>query len=543
MLKAPACQQFCILLVLLLSVIGVYASSLDTHFFFDDFTFFGTSTAIEAYNHLRFIPRGLSYATLSWTVGWFGLDVYWLRLGNVLIHAVNVMALFYLLRRIFQATLSSEDSAVILSPAHQTNFAFLGAMIFALHPIAVYSVTYLVQRSTLMATTFTLLMLIAYLEGLLREKWPWMIVAALCFFAAIFSKENSVMAPGVALALTFLIRRPSVALFKQIAPYYLLILVALLVALVALSTKISALLGQTYEPMALDMLEAAARMHGLAGVTELPSPYLLSILTQAALFFKYLWLWVLPNPGWMSVDMRESIALSISGPHTLGMVAFIAYFGISVWLLFKRGRKGLLGFAMLYPWIMFLTEFTVARIQEPFVLYRSYLWMPGLLMLLPLMSIWLKPARAIVLLGTLCLILVPLTLNRVNTFSSAFSLWDDAEKLVRDRPNVIGAERIYVNRGNKLFKLKRYDEAIADYSRVIAVFPQKDELVYSSRAKALYRTGRYREALPDFDHAVTLKPDSKRLYYDRALTYRALGDFKLAEEDIRRSCALGGLCP
>jgi tetratricopeptide (TPR) repeat protein len=130
-----------------------------------------------------------------------------------------------------------------------------------------------------------------------------------------------------------------------------------------------------------------------------------------------------------------------------------------------------------------------------------------------------------------------------NTFSSAFSLWDDAEKLVRDRPNVIGAERIYVNRGNKLFKLKRYDEAIADYSRVIAVFPQKDELVYSSRAKALYRTGRYREALPDFDHAVTLKPDSKRLYYDRALTYRALGDFKLAEEDIRRSCALGGLCP
>ncbi|MDX8384963.1 MAG: hypothetical protein R8M11_00430, partial [Gallionella sp.] len=441
MLKAPAYQQFIILLVLSLLVIGVYADSLYAHFFFDDFSFFAKLGAIQAYEQLRLIPRGLSYATLSWTVGWFGLDVFWLRLGNVLIHAMNAIALFYLLRRIFQATLTGENSATSLSLAQQTSFAFLGAMIFALHPVAVYGVTYLIQRSTLMATTFTLLMLIAYLEGLLREKWPWMIAAALCFFAALYSKEHSVMAPGVALALTFLIRRPSVALLKQTAPYYLSIFVVLLVALFTLSNKISAVLGQTYEPMALDMLEAFAQMHGYTGVAELSSPYLLSILTQATLFFKYLWLWVLPNPGWMSVDMRESIALSLGGPHTLGMIAFVAYFGVSVWLLFKRGRKGLLGFAMLYPWVMFLTEFTTARIQEPFVLYRSYLWMPGLLVILPLMSTWLKPARAFILLGVLCLVLVPLTLNRVNTFSSALSLWDDAVKLVRDRKNVIGAER------------------------------------------------------------------------------------------------------
>ncbi len=528
-----------IVIALLLSVAGMYAGSFAMPFVFDDLNFFAKNNAVRAYSSLHLIPRGLSYATLSWTVGLFGLDVFWLRLGNVLIHALNAIALFYLLRKIFQATLSGENSATSLSLSQQTNFAFLGALIFALHPIAVYGVTYLVQRSTLMATTFTLLMLIAYLEGLLREKWPWMLVAALCFFAALYSKEHSVMAPGVALALTFLIRRPSVALLKQIAPYYALILIVVMIALVTLSKKISAVLGQAYEPMAMDMLGAAARMEGLSGVAELPSPLLLSMLTQATLFFKYLWLWVLPNPGWMSVDMRETIALSFSGPHTIGAIAFIAYFGISIWLLLKRGRKGLFGFAMLYPWIMFLTEFTTARIQEPFVLYRSYLWMPGLLVILPLITNWLKPKRAFALLGVLCMVLVPLTLNRVNTFSSALSLWDDAEKLVRDRPDVIGAERVYYNRGTELGKLKRYEDALANFDSAIKIQPF--DYLYGNRANAYYYLRRYHEALRDYDMAILLNPSNPNSYYGRAFTHRALGNLAAAQKDRMKACDLG-LC-
>lgn len=68
------------------------------------------------------------------------------------------------------------------------------------------------------------------------------------------------------------------------------------------------------------------------------------------------------------------------------------------------------------------------------------------------------------MLGLVSVLLVPLTLNRLDTFSSAIKLWDDAEKLVRDKAGVSGIERIYTNRGNKLFQLKRYDEAIADFS-------------------------------------------------------------------------------
>ena len=200
----------------------------------------------------------------------------------------------------------------------------------------------------------------------------------------------------------------------------------------------------------------------------------------------------------------------------------------------------MLGFALLFPWILFLTEWSTVRIQEPFVLYRSYLWMPGLFFALPLVFGWLTFKRAYIVPGLVSLLLVPLALNRLDTFSSNIKLWDDAEKLVRGRAGVFGIERVYYNRGTELGKLKRYDEAVADFSKAIAIHPF--DFVYGNRATAYYFMGNYRQALRDYDSAIALDPDNANSYYGRALTYRALGGFAAAQEDLRKSCALG-LCP
>jgi hypothetical protein len=516
--------------LLLLAVIALYAGSLSAPLVFDDGGFFDDPANIAKYNHTYFSLdlRWLPYASLARTVNWLGFDIFWLRLGNVLLHAANAIALFFLLRRLFQVTLTNNDVPDDMPPS-LVWFAFFGALIFALHPVAVYGVAYLIQRSTLMATLFVLLMLRVYLEGLLRGGWYWMLAAVLFYFAAVYSKEHSIAAPGVALALTFLIRKPSAALLKQIAPYSLLL--ALIAAIVIYFYSAKGILGMAYEPRATGMLNLSARMQGL---TDLPNVYLLSILTQSWLFFKYLWLWLVPNPAWMSVDMREPFAMSLFGwPHTLGLIAFLAYFCAAVWLLLKQGRMGLLGFALLFPWILFLTELSTVRAQEPFVLYRSYLWMPGLFAALPVVFGWLAPKKAFILLGVVSLLLIPLTLNRLNTFSSSLLLWDDAEKLVRNKPYAYGVERIYTNRGNKLFQLRRYDEAIADFSKAIAAYPF--DFMYGNRATDYYSLGKYQEALRDYDRAIALNPDNPNSYNGRALAYRALGNFVAAQEDFRKS--------
>ena len=240
--------------------------------------------------------------------------------------------------------------------------------------------------------------------------------------------------------------------------------------------------------------------------------------------------------------MREPFAMSLlSWPHTLGLVVFLVYAGVALVLLFKRGRMGLVGFAMLFPWILFLTEWSVIRIQEPFVLYRSYLWMPGCFAVLPVLFGSLAPKKVFVLLSALCLVLVPLTLNRLHTFDSPFLLWDDAARLVQDKPGAYGLRRIYYNRGTELGKLKRYDEAIADFNKAIAENPYFGQQ-YSNRAATYYYMGKYPEALLDYNRAIAVQPDNPKSYYGRALTYRALSDFEAAQMDFEKSCALG-LCP
>jgi tetratricopeptide (TPR) repeat protein len=243
----------------------------------------------------------------------------------------------------------------------------------------------------------------------------------------------------------------------------------------------------------------------------------------------------------MSVDMRERFAASLlNWPYTLGLMAYLAYPFVAVWMLLKRGKMGLLGFALLFPWILYLTEFSTVRIQEPFVLYRSYLWMPGLFALLPVVFGSLAPKKAFILLSIIGLLLIPLTLNRLHTFSSSLLLWNDAERLVRNKPDVFGAERIYYNRGLEFGLLNRYDEAIADFSTSIAINPT--DFAYGNRGTAYYFLGKYQEALRDFDLAIAINPDNAKSYYGRAMTHRTLGDFASAQDDLRKSCALG-LCP
>lgn len=597
--------------LLLLAALMMYAGSLSAPLVFDDGTFFDEPALIERFRHAYFSLdlRWISYASFSWMLDRFGLDMFWLRLVNVLLHAANAIALFFLLRRLFQVTLCGDDTI----PPALSWLAFFGALLFTLHPVAVYGVAYLIQRSTLMATGFMLLMLLTYLEGILRENWRWMLLAALCYFAAVFSKEHSIAAPGVALALTPLVKKPSLALLKRIAPFYLF--AALIALAVTWSTiDLKGALGSIYEPNAAGMLRQAANPAGapnqasnpaeppkqaanpagapgqtanpgaalhqtanaagmldqaakVQGLTELPHAHLLSILTQSYLFFKYLWLWLLPNPAWMSVDMREPFAASLSGwPQVLGLVAFPAYFCVAVWLLLKRGRAGLLGFALLFPWILFLSEGATVRIQEPFVLYRSYMWMPGLFAALPALLAWrpfahpaaplrdvlpepvattpCKPARpptAFIMLGCICLLFAPLTLNRLHTFSSSLLLWDDAEKLVRDKPYVFGVERIYYNRGTEFGHLNRLREALGDFNKSISANPNI-EFAYGNRATTYYFLGDYLSALRDYDRALTLNPDNPSAYYGRALTHRNLGNLAEEQEDLNNSCALGGAC-
>jgi hypothetical protein len=145
----------------------VYVPFLGNPFFFDDLNFF-SGDMLDYYQHapFRLDLRWLPYASLGWTATLFNEAVpHFFHLGNVLLHVANVIVLFYLLRQLLGAVLTRPEQgrAIVWG-------AWLAALIFAVHPVAVYAVGYVVQRSILLATLFVLLMQMAYLRGLLTGR-------------------------------------------------------------------------------------------------------------------------------------------------------------------------------------------------------------------------------------------------------------------------------------------------------------------------------------------------------------------------------------
>lgn len=510
---------------LFLAIDALYGKFLWNPLVFDDFNFFdGKTDRHFAASMFHFDFRWFAYASLGWTEKLFGSLLIWLRMGNLLLHFAVALSLFLFLRRLFHIVLKDEFRSNTLS---NDWLAFLAALLFALEPVSVYAVGYLVQRSILMATFFGLLMLLAYLEGVAKQKTGWFLVSALLYFLAIFSKEHAVMLPAVALAMTFLLKPPSLKWLKDLwLPYLLFALIGIAVIL-----KAKGVFGTPYEIYGASMIESEK--------IALANAYPLSVLTQCRLFFKYLLLWIFPDPAMMSVDMREAFASGyFAMPQILGLAAFVIYPIFAFKLLLKGGRLGLAGFGMLFPWLMFLTELSTVRIQESFVLYRSYLWMSGFFAVMPLIFARV-PARVAfpVLLG-LSILFFPLAREKLVIFSKPLLLWQDAARLVEGRQALVGLDRIYYNLGLARLQDGDYSGAANDFSRVIAISPKVYQAWYN-RGYAYYYEHQYDRAIRDFDRTVEMNSAYAQAYFMRALAYRLSKDEHTALADFKRSCDLG----
>lgn len=501
----------------------LYWGSLRNPLVFDDGQLAGQRFLhFDAASIVRFDLRWISTASFGWIHEAFGKEWFWQRMVNVLLHAAVASCLFFLLRRLFAAVPAADTP-------QRDGYAFFGALLFLVHPAAVYGVAYLIQRSMLMAALFGLLSLWLFLEGLLQNRWTWFLASAVAYFVAVFSKEHGIMLPAVAAALAVLLRGGSWRAWRPLAlPFALYAAIALLVIL-----KARGVLGTRYEPF----VEAAMRQmaepeHGAAR----PDAYLLSTLNQGYLFFRYLLTWLLPWPGWMSIDLRPAFPAQLaSWPQTAGFIAWLAWPLAAVALLLRRGRAGLLGLAMLAPWLLALTEMAAVRIQEMFVLYRSYLWMALLPAAIPAVLGGLRPRWAFGALAVASVALLPPFFERLGTFSSDLAVWDDAVRKISD-PGAPYIDRSIRNRGVAYYKLERYSEALRDFDRALELDPGSAK-AWLLRGSLHMRTAQSAKALADFDRALALEPRDAELLGRRCVVLlrlrrldEALADCLLAAE-------------
>ena len=517
---------------LVVLVAALYGQFLWNPTFFDDASFFmpdydGSPHVLqfaEAFSPL--VLRSLPYATLAWTGQLFGYDLIGFRIGNLALHAATVVALFFFLWQLFELVLPKD--ATRQGHLDYRWAAFFAALLFGLHPVAVYGVGYLVQRTIVMATLFGLLAMYAYVRGSVRQKKGWLWASVFFYYWAVYSKEHAIMLPSVLLALTVLLHEDWIARIKRLWPIFAAYLVIALLVIFARK----GVLGGMYEINAPDMLQEV----------NLEDAYSFSVLTQSWLFFKYWSLWIFPNPEWMSVDMREPIAKSFFSFYSLAFAAFLLYGAVAARLLFKRGMLGLLGFALLFSWLMFMTELSTARIQEPFVLYRSYLWSVGAFALVPLLF-WKTTVRgAMLMLSIIAMFMFAVAMERLSTFSHPVLVWDDAEKLVKDRSDLPGVFRIYANRGMRYYSIGQYDNAIRDLKRSVELYPSQS-YAFNYIGRAYVKKGEFEDAAQYFTIAIQLSesnndPNAPLYLYRRAMAYEELKKWAAASADYKATCKL-----
>ncbi len=546
---------------LVAAVFGLYLGSLDNPLVFDDRAVITPRVLAQyAASWFAFDLRWFSYVTFGWTWAAAGDNLALHRAINLVLHSATCIALFVLLRAVFERVLipAKELPGRLPGMTHWSDdapcwYAFAGALLFAVHPVAVYGVAYLVQRSIVMATLFSVLSLLCFLRGLSGGRAAWHVLAAACYFVALFCKEHAVMLPAVAIALAVLVdgaRRDKLeessgpaggrplagevaALASLLRSLWLPILLYTAIALFVVA-RLRGLLGAPYEPFVAEML---------AGVEEgrpqlqLENVYPLSLLTQSWLYFGYLGTWLWPNPSWMSIDVRPGFAMTLTAlPQLLGAPMLLAYAGLGAWMLLRGRTTRLLGFAMLAPLMLFSTELSTVRLQEPMVLYRSYLWMFALPAALPLLGHLLPTRIALgVLLAAALLACMPAK-NRLATFDTPVRLWDDAVKKLEE-PWRLGAERPFIVRGLEKLRVGRPTEALADFRQASSIAPNEFSAALNAGV-ALMQLGQPAEAITYYRRAAELRPSSGEPGANASAALLALGDLRGAADAATQATRL-----
>jgi tetratricopeptide (TPR) repeat protein len=496
------------------AVLLIYIPGLGNSLVFDD-AYLTDQLRSDYRGFDEFRVRMLSYGSFVWLHALMGEGWWKQRLVNLAIHLAVVVALWNLYREILRAIVAPPDAAP--APSYDRSPA-LGFAIgfFALNPVAVYSVAYLVQRSILLATLFVVLGLFFFTRALSARK-PWLHAAALaCYVLAVMSKEHAVAAPLAALPLYILVARPGA---KRIALLGVVSAVLVGIAGLVLWRRYGALIGKPFDEYSGVYIE---QLRALNPDIE-KSAFGLSILNQAYLFFQYGLRWILPVSDWMSINLRPVFPVSwTTFPHVLGLAGYVAVIAGSFYLLARyRDWRALVAVSLLIPALLFTTEFATVWVQDPFVLYRSYLWaigIPGVVFFL----VHGTPPRALLAIGLVGGgLLVWQALDRVFSMATPESVWTDAiAKLPRD-PRSVGRWFPYLNRGAAYVDRDEFTPALRDFE-ISAALGDRGIGIFNMGGVYL-ATGEPARALTAFDRA---EKDGYKLYnlpLQRGIALMALG--------------------
>ncbi len=397
------------------------------------------------------------------------------HLVNILLHAANACLFAALLRR-------------LAIPG-----AWLAALLFALHPVAVESVAWITERKNTLSTLFYLGSALTYFRYRAERRAPAYLAATLLFVAALLTKTVTATLPAALLVLVWwqngrlVLRRDVLPLL----PWFVLSAGAALVTARFEHTHIGAQ-GSDFALTLADRLLIAGRAPWFYAAKLLWPLHLAFIYPRWSLDASSLSQWLYPI---------ATVALLLA----LVIVARRQRPPLAAALLFGGTLFPALGFINVYP---FLFSFVADHFQylaslALFALAAAALTRLGLTVV--------RPLGAALALG-----LGTLTYLQAGNYRDLITLYRAA---IAANP---GAWLAHHNLASALVEADRSDEAIAHFEKALTLRPDYPE-AENNLGEALTRLGRPTEAMTHLTRALALQPRYAEAHNNRGAALMALG--------------------
>ena len=483
-----------------------------------------------SWHPLTWISYSLDYAV-------WGLNPLGYHLTNIILHALNTFVVVLLAIKLLDAF---KERALNRQSPFLNEWATLIAagttgLLFGLHPVHVESVAWVAERKDLLCALFFLLSIVMYAnfindvqsgpiknDAATRYSHKRYLATLGFFILALLSKPMAVSLPIVLLLLDwfpFNRIRSGRTLWTACAeklPFFAL----------GLAASIVTILTQRAEG-AMTLIEVVPLSTRLLVAAESLIMYLWKMIAPVHLVPYY------PYPesiSFLSLEYLSAIALVIGITAACMVTAKKQKLWLTVWGYYVVTLIPVLGIIQVggqsmadrYTYLPSLGPFFMIGLAVAWV-WRTVnaLQRPGLVRVA-------CGAAAIFVFVSLSYA----TLVQISIWKNSFTLWS---YVIEKEPGRV--PMAYAYRGVAFERGGRFDKAIEDYERAIALNPSYYQ-AYNNMGALLGKMSLFARAIEYFNKAIALSPDYTDAYYNRGITYVAIEQFGRALEDLNKAILL-----
>ena len=445
---------------LFIVLIIAYSNSFDGQWHFDDYANIVENPHVQikslSWSEMKHCVTGiyqdrllrpLAYLSFALNYQFGGLNVFGFHVVNFIIHYLSAVFLFLFIYNTLKLPKLKDQFETIAYPV-----ALLASFFWAIHPLFVTSVTYIVQRMTSMAGMFYILSMYFYLKGRTSEKTRNALIffagAALAGLASMLTKENAVTLPFSIFLFDLLLIQ---GVTKENIIKFCKILIFPLLLIVIIGFLYTGGLSNAFGGYAVRDFTMGERL-----------------LTEPRVILFYLSLLFYPISSRLTLLYDIDVSTSLFSPWTTlpSIFLILLMIGIAVYL---AKRRPLISFCLLFFFLNHLIEGTVLPLE---LVYEHRNYLPAMLLFVPVAQFivfvidyfsYRKIIQIVVALSVVIIIfgLGDITFRRNVIVADEFLLWtDNIEKYPELSRPYTNLGLYYLRRDQKHFGLYNFNQAL-----------------------------------------------------------------------------------